>query len=98
MPAARTQARWWETGRRADAVVIVTDHDDIDYQMIVDYSSLVVDARNAIPATVRCRIDAGTTEMPRPATTRLSVAGRRGASCTIVGAKPASRQAARIAS
>jgi UDP-N-acetyl-D-glucosamine dehydrogenase len=40
--------------RRADAVVIVTDHDDIDYQMIVDYAALVVDARNAIPSK-KCR-------------------------------------------
>jgi UDP-N-acetyl-D-glucosamine dehydrogenase len=29
------------------AVVIVTDHDSIDYQMLVDHAPLVVDARNA---------------------------------------------------
>jgi UDP-N-acetyl-D-glucosamine dehydrogenase len=31
----------------ADAVVIVTDHRSIDYQMVVDHASLVVDTRNA---------------------------------------------------
>ncbi len=31
----------------ADAVVIVTDHDVLDYQRIVDLSKIVVDARNA---------------------------------------------------
>ena len=29
------------------AVVIVTDHDSIDYQMLVDHARLVVDTRNA---------------------------------------------------
>lgn len=31
-----------------DAVVIITDHSNIDYQMIQKYSSIVVDTRNAI--------------------------------------------------
>jgi UDP-N-acetyl-D-glucosamine dehydrogenase len=31
----------------ADAVVIVTDHDSVDYQALVDSSTLVVDTRNA---------------------------------------------------
>ena len=30
-----------------DAVLIATDHSDIDYQWIVDHSVLVVDTRNA---------------------------------------------------
>jgi UDP-N-acetyl-D-glucosamine dehydrogenase len=33
--------------KRADAVVIVTDHTSIDYQMIVDQAAVVVDTRNA---------------------------------------------------
>ena len=37
---------------RADAVVIVTDHSNIDYQRIVDRAGLVVDTRNA---TKKCR-------------------------------------------
>jgi len=31
-----------------DAVVIITDHSNIDYQMVQKYSSIVVDTRNAI--------------------------------------------------
>ncbi len=34
-----------------DAVVIVTDHSKVDYQMIVDHAPLVVDTRNATRAT-----------------------------------------------
>ena len=30
-----------------DAVVIVTDHSNVDYQMVLDHATLVVDARNA---------------------------------------------------
>lgn len=33
--------------QESDAVVIVTDHDSLDYQRIVDQSQVVVDARNA---------------------------------------------------
>jgi UDP-N-acetyl-D-glucosamine dehydrogenase len=33
--------------KRADAVVIVTDHTSIDYQLIVDQAAVVVDTRNA---------------------------------------------------
>ena len=32
---------------RADAVVIVTDHSGVDYQMVADHARLVVDTRNA---------------------------------------------------
>ena len=34
-----------------DAVVIVTDHSNIDYQMIVDHAAIVVDTRNATKST-----------------------------------------------
>ena len=33
---------------RADAVVIVTDHDGIDYQRVLDHADVVVDTRNAM--------------------------------------------------
>jgi len=33
--------------RGTDAVVIVTDHDNVDYQRVVDLAPIVVDARNA---------------------------------------------------
>lgn len=36
-----------ETLEAYNAVVISTDHDDIDYQMIADHAQLVVDTRNA---------------------------------------------------
>jgi UDP-N-acetyl-D-glucosamine dehydrogenase len=36
-----------ETIRRCDAVVILTDHRQFDYQMVVQTADLVVDARNA---------------------------------------------------
>jgi UDP-N-acetyl-D-glucosamine dehydrogenase len=40
---------------QADAVVIVTDHTAIDYQMVVDHASVVVDTRNALAKTRRSR-------------------------------------------
>ncbi|MFN8579843.1 MAG: UDP binding domain-containing protein [Gemmatimonadaceae bacterium] len=33
--------------RASDAVVIVTDHANVDYQFVVDHAALVVDTRNA---------------------------------------------------
>ncbi|MDQ6737159.1 MAG: UDP-N-acetyl-D-glucosamine dehydrogenase, partial [Gemmatimonadota bacterium] len=33
--------------RESDAVVIVTDHDSVDYQRVVNMAPVVVDARNA---------------------------------------------------
>jgi UDP-N-acetyl-D-glucosamine dehydrogenase len=36
-----------ETVRQYDAVVIVTDHEGVDYQMLLENCSLVVDTRNA---------------------------------------------------
>jgi UDP-N-acetyl-D-glucosamine dehydrogenase len=34
-----------------DAVVIVTDHSNVDYQLVADHGRLVIDARNAMAAT-----------------------------------------------
>ena len=31
-----------------DAILISTDHDDIDYQLIANHASLVIDTRNAM--------------------------------------------------
>jgi UDP-N-acetyl-D-glucosamine dehydrogenase len=42
-----------ETVGAADAIVIVTDHTRVDYQLIVDRAALVVDARNATARTTR---------------------------------------------
>ncbi len=38
--------------QRADAVVIVTDHDGIDYQHVLDVADVVVDTRNATARTL----------------------------------------------
>jgi UDP-N-acetyl-D-glucosamine dehydrogenase len=35
----------------SDAVVIVTDHTAIDYQLIADHAALVIDTRNAMSRT-----------------------------------------------
>ena len=40
---------------RADAVVIVTDHKSIDYQMLMDNAGLIVDSRNAMAGLVKTR-------------------------------------------
>ncbi|MEI6741460.1 MAG: nucleotide sugar dehydrogenase, partial [Gemmatimonadaceae bacterium] len=40
-----------ETLAAADAVVIVTDHRDVDYQRVVDTAAIVVDTRNVTAAT-----------------------------------------------
>jgi UDP-N-acetyl-D-glucosamine dehydrogenase len=39
----------------SDAVVIVTDHSNVDYQFVADHAGLVVDARNAMARTRRSR-------------------------------------------
>jgi UDP-N-acetyl-D-glucosamine dehydrogenase len=41
-----------ETLAAADVVVIVTDHKQVDYQVIVDNASLIVDTRNATANTI----------------------------------------------
>jgi UDP-N-acetyl-D-glucosamine dehydrogenase len=41
--------------RRADAVVIVTDHSSVDYQRLVNKAALVVDTRNATARTTAGR-------------------------------------------
>jgi UDP-N-acetyl-D-glucosamine dehydrogenase len=40
---------------RADAVVIVTNHRKVDYQMLMDHAVLIVDSRNAMAKTVKTR-------------------------------------------
>ena len=55
---------------RADAVVIVTNHRAIDYQMLMDHASLVVDSRNAMSRTVKTRA-----RVVSLANTRVATAG-----------------------
>jgi UDP-N-acetyl-D-glucosamine dehydrogenase len=39
----------------ADAVVVVTDHQKVDYQMVMDHASLVVDSRNVMNGVVKTK-------------------------------------------
>ncbi|MBO3462938.1 nucleotide sugar dehydrogenase [Aetokthonos hydrillicola Thurmond2011] len=39
-----------ETLHNYDAVIIVTDHDDVDYQLVAESSSLIIDTRNVLAA------------------------------------------------
>ena len=41
--------------QKADVVVIVTDHGNVDYQRLVDHASLIVDTRNATAKTTRTK-------------------------------------------
>jgi UDP-N-acetyl-D-glucosamine dehydrogenase len=52
---------------RADAVVIVTNHRAIDYQMLMDHASLVVDSRNAMARTIKTRARVVSLANTRPA-------------------------------
>ena len=52
---------------RADAVVIVTNHRTVDYQMLMDHASLVVDSRNAMARTIRTRARVVSLANTRPA-------------------------------
>ena len=38
-----------------DAVVVVTDHQKVDYQMVMDHASLVVDSRNVMSGVVKTK-------------------------------------------
>ncbi len=53
--------------RKADVVVIITDHGSVDYQHLVDTATLVVDTRNALAKTTpsRARIVSLTPSAPR---------------------------------
>jgi len=37
-----------ETLAEVDAVIIVTDHSNVDYQLVVDESKLILDTRNVL--------------------------------------------------
>jgi UDP-N-acetyl-D-glucosamine dehydrogenase len=39
----------------SDAVVVVTDHRDVDYQLVMDHASLIVDSRNVTKGLVRTK-------------------------------------------
>jgi UDP-N-acetyl-D-glucosamine dehydrogenase len=64
--------------KRADAVVIVTDHSSIDYQRLVNRAALVVDTRNATARTTpgRARIVSLSQSTPVGASRAAPVAGK----------------------
>ena len=43
------------SSRRSDAVVVVTDHQDVDYQMVMDHASLIVDSRNVTRGLIQTK-------------------------------------------
>jgi len=51
----------------ADALVIVTDHRAIDYQMLMDNASLIVDSRNAMASLVKTKARVVSLSSARPA-------------------------------
>jgi UDP-N-acetyl-D-glucosamine dehydrogenase len=53
--------------RRADAVVIVTNHKSINYQMLMDQAGLIVDSRNAMAKTVKTKARVVSLANPRGA-------------------------------
>src|SRR5690348_4625706 len=53
--------------QRADAVVIVTNHKSIDYQMLMDHAGLVVDSRNAMAKAVKTKARVVSLANPRVA-------------------------------
>jgi UDP-N-acetyl-D-glucosamine dehydrogenase len=57
---------------RADAVVIVTNHRAVDYQMLMDHASLVVDSRNAMSRTMKTRARVVSLANTRAATTGVA--------------------------
>jgi UDP-N-acetyl-D-glucosamine dehydrogenase len=44
--------------RAADCVLLVTDHKDVDYQLVASTAELIVDTRNVIPKTNKKVVDA----------------------------------------
>jgi UDP-N-acetyl-D-glucosamine dehydrogenase len=47
-----------ETISAYDCILIITDHDDVDYEMIGTHASLIVDTRNAMNRVPAERIKA----------------------------------------
>jgi UDP-N-acetyl-D-glucosamine dehydrogenase len=54
--------------KRSDAVVIITDHSDIDYQRVVNVAGLIVDTRNTTARTTAGRARIVSLSTSKPAT------------------------------
>jgi len=60
---------------RADAIVIVTNHKTIDYQMLMDHATVIVDSRNAMSRTTKTRARVVSLSNPRSTAAGASVEG-----------------------
>ena len=60
---------------RADAVVIVTNHKTIDYQMLMDHATVIVDSRNAMSRTTKTRARVVSLSNPRSTAAGAPVEG-----------------------
>ena len=60
---------------RADAVVIVTNHKTVDYQMLMDHATVIVDSRNAMSRTTKTRARVVSLSNPRSAAAGAPVEG-----------------------
>lgn len=58
--------------RKADAVVIVTDHRKIDYQLLMDEADVVVDSRNAMSGLIKTKARVVSLSNMRPAAAPIS--------------------------
>ncbi len=61
--------------QRADAVVIVTNHRAVDYQMLMDHASLIVDSRNAMSRTIQTKARVVSLSASLANTVRTAIAG-----------------------
>jgi len=61
--------------QRADAIVIVTNHRAVDYQMLMDNATVIVDSRNAMARTTRTRARVVSLSNPRPAVAGVPAEG-----------------------
>ena len=107
----RARKNWNSVGDHAPAylinVVVALARPDLEEFLVNTGDSpeeVSIELKYGYPATdstgtvfIRL-IDAGTIDTPRPAATRLSVDGSRGASCFTFGLKPAALHAAKIPS
>jgi UDP-N-acetyl-D-glucosamine dehydrogenase len=55
-----------------DAVVVVTDHRDVDYQLVMDHASLIVDSRNVTSGLVKTKARVVTLAAPSRAAEETS--------------------------
>jgi UDP-N-acetyl-D-glucosamine dehydrogenase len=55
-----------------DAVVVVTDHRDVDYQLVMDHAQLIIDSRNVMRSLIQTKARVVSLASPSPATEQYS--------------------------